>query len=188
MAREPPQLLQSVLVAQTEVNGGRVLLYSFAYPVGGSASYASIVVSDPEDMTNSKSGSKNKFEGWCAVNIPEEFSSILFRLPSGDTTVLHTDYVWIHQSGLMIYGPNKSSRHWLEVFLRNRIPNRAALEIDVYNGFMLNTFHQEWERTFTTRDFFNLGVDCPPGEAFPHASSSSFTLGAQQNHPRKGLG
>ena len=177
MDPEPPQLLQSVLVAQTEGEWWQCSDVFFCLPGRRilPAMQASLSAIQRTCLPAKAAAARYKFDGWCAVNIPEEFSTIPFRLPSGDGTFLHTEYVWIHQSGLMIYGPNKAARHWLEVFLRSKLPSRAAIELDVHNGFMLNTYLQEWGRTFTTRDFETVEWVDPPGETFPYPSSSSIS-------------
>ena len=85
---ERPAQLQSELIASVPADGGSVLLFTFAYAVGASTSYMSVVtVTDSDQQSSGKSGTF-KFEDWCFVDFPEEFERIKFDLPTGSEPLL----------------------------------------------------------------------------------------------------
>ena len=64
MSAGRPEHFQSELIATVPANGGSVLLFTFAYPVGALTSYMSLVtVTDPDQQSSGKSG-KFRFDDW----------------------------------------------------------------------------------------------------------------------------
>ena len=160
---ERPALFQSKLVASVPAEGGRVLLFTFAYAVGASTSYMSVVtVTDSDQQSSGKSG-KFKFEDWCFVDFPEEFERIKFDLPTGSEPLLYRETVMIHSCGLLLCGQNKYVRHWLDVYLRDKVPQRTAVELNSGQNFLLHMHVSQWSRSFRiTKDNLFEWVEPPP--------------------------
>ena len=95
---ERPEHFQSKLIANVPADGGSVLLFTFAYAVGASTSYMSLVtVTDPDQQSSGKSG-KFRFDDWYFAAFPEEFESIKFEMPTGPESLLFRETVMIHRS------------------------------------------------------------------------------------------
>lgn len=148
MAMEPPAEWQTKLVASLPSAQGPVLIFTFAYPVGSCTSYMSIAtVSDPRTQNSGRSG-KFRFDDWCFVNFPPDFERIQFDLPDGTYSLFYPETVMIHISGLLIAGENRFVRHWLDVFLRERLPQRAAVAFGQGEAFLLHLHVGQLNRTF----------------------------------------
>ena len=159
---ERPALFQSKLVASVPAEGGRVLLFTFAYAVGASTSYMSVVtVTDSDQQSSGKSG-KFKFDDWCFVDFPEEFERIQFDMPTGSEPLLYRETVMIHSCGLLLCGQNRYVRHWLDVFLRDKVPQRTAVELNYGQDFLLHMHVSQWSRSFMiTKDNLFEWVEPP---------------------------
>ena len=190
---ERPALFQSKLVASVPAEGGRVMLFTFAYAVGASTSYMSVVtVTDPDQQSSGKSG-KFKFDNWCLVDLPEEFERIQFDMPTGSEPLLYRETVMIHSCGLLLCGQNKYVRHWLDVFLRDRVPQRTAVELNYGQDFLLHMHVSQWSRSFKiTKDSLFEWVEPPqpsrrpppPPSAREETMPSSSQLPTETEVPR----
>ena len=69
---------------------------------------------------------------------PEEFESIKFDMPTGPEPLLFRETVMIHPSGLLLCGQNKFVRHWLDVFLRDKLPPRVVVNLTHDQEFLLH--------------------------------------------------
>ena len=133
-------VIKSKLIASVPADGGSVLLLTFAYAVGASTSYMSLVtVTDPDQQSSGKSG-KFRFDDWYFAAFPEEFESIKFDMPTGPESLLFRETVMIHPSGLLLCGQNKFVRHWLDVFLRDKLPPRVVVNLTHDQEFLLGPF------------------------------------------------
>ena len=141
----------SELIATVPAIGGSVLLFTFAYPVGALTSYMSLVtVTDPEQQSSGKSG-KFRFDDWYFAAFPAEYERIKFYMPTGPECLLFPDTVMIHPSGLLLCGQNKYVRHWLDVFLRDKLPPRVVVNLTHDQEFLLHMHVSQWNRTFIVK-------------------------------------
>ena len=142
---------QSELIATVPANGGSVLLFTFAYPVGALTSYMSLVtVTDPDQQSSGKSG-KFRFDDWYFAAFPVEFECIKFNMPTGPESLLFQETVMIHPSGLLLCGQNKFVRHWLDVFLRDKLPPRVVVNLTHDQEFLLHMHVSQWNRSFMVK-------------------------------------
>ena len=118
-----------------------------------------VTVTDSDQQSSGKSG-KFKFDDWCFVDFPEEFERIQFDMPTGSELLRET--VMIHCCGLLC-GQNKYVRHWLDVFLRDKVPQRTAVELNYGQDFLLLHMHvSQWSRSFMiTKDNLFEWVEPP---------------------------
>ena len=128
-----------------------MLLFTFAYAVGALTSYMSLVtVTDPDQQSSGKSG-KFRFDDWYFAAFPEEFECIKFNMPTGPESLLFRETVMIHPSGLLLCGQNKFVRHWLDVFLRDKLPPRVVVNLTHDQEFLLHMHVSQWNRSFTVK-------------------------------------
>ena len=140
--------LHSKLIASVPADGGSVLLFTFAYAVGASTSYMSLVtVTDPDQQSSGNSG-KFRFDDWYFAAFPEEFESIKFDMPTWPEPLLFGESIMIHPSGLLLCGQNKFVRHWLDVFLRDKLPPRVVVNLTHNQEFLLHMHVSQWNRSF----------------------------------------
>ena len=136
------------------------MLFTFACAVGASTSYMS-VVTVTDQQSSGKSG-RFKFDDWCFVDFPEEFERIQFDMPTGSEPILYRETVMIHSCGLLLCGQNKYVRHWLDVFLRDKVPQRTAVELNYGQDFLLHMHVSQWSRSFMiTKDNLFEWVEPP---------------------------
>ena len=172
MSVERPEHFQSKLIANVPADGGSVLLFTFAYAVGASTSYMSLVtVTDPDQQSSGKSG-KFRYDDWYFAAFPEEFEHIQFEMPTGPESLLFRETVMIHPSGLLLCGQNKYVRHWLDVFLRDKLPPRVVVNLTHDQEFLLHMHVSQWNRSFTVKQNQFDWVEPPqPSSRSPFPSS-----------------
>ena len=69
-------------------------------------------------------------------------------MPTGSEALLYRETVMIHSSGLLLCGKNRYVRHWLDVFLRDKVPQRPAVELHYDQNFLLHMHVSQWSRSF----------------------------------------
>ena len=109
-----------------------------------------VTVTDPEQQSSGKSG-KFRFDDWYFAAFPAEYERIKFYMPTGPESLLFPDTVMIHPSGLLLCGQNKYVRHWLDVFLRDKLPPRVVVNLTHDQEFLLHMHVSQWNRTFTVK-------------------------------------
>ena len=148
MSAGRPEPFHSELIATVPAIGGSVLLFTFAYPVGALTSYMSLVtVTDPDQQSSGKSG-KFRFDDWYFAAFPAEYECIKFNMPTGPESLLFPETVMIHPSGFLLCGQNKYVRHWLDVFLRDKLPPRVVVNLTHDQEFLLHMHVSQWNRSF----------------------------------------
>ena len=149
MSAGRPEPFHSELIATVPAIGGSVLLFTFANPVGALTSYMSLVtVTDPDQQSSGKSG-KFGFDDWYFAAFPVEYECIKFNMPTGPESLLFQETVMIHPSGLLLCGQNKFVRHWLDVFLRDKLPPRVVVNLTHDQEFLLHM--SQWNRSFMVK-------------------------------------
>lgn len=175
----------SELVASLPADGGQVLLFTFAYPFGSEVGYASLVTVTAPDLQCSGRSGKIKFDDWCFVGFPSDWEAIPFEMPNGCANLLYPETVMVHACGLMLCGPNRFVRHWLDVFLRERLPPHTCLGLDYTQLFLVHLQALPYGRTFVaTHDGLLQWRDEPyrPGRPAPlQAKHASRVWGAQSS-------
>ena len=103
-----------------------------------------------QQQNSGKSG-KFRFDDWYFAAFPAEYECIKFYMPTGPESLLFPDTVMIHPSGLLLCGQNKYVRHWLDVFLRHKLPPRVVVNPTHDQEFLLHMHVSQWNRTFTVK-------------------------------------
>ena len=125
-----------------------------------------VAVTDSDQQSSGKSG-KFKFDD-CALWTSEEFERIQFDVPTRSEPLLYRETVMIHSCGLLLCGQNRYVRHWLDVFLRDKVPQRTAVELNYGQDLMLHMHVSQWSRSFMiTKDNLFEWVE-PPDRAAGH--------------------
>ena len=100
-------------------------------------------------------------------------ADILFDMPDGPQPLLYEETVMIHTCGLLLCGHNKYVRHWLDVFLRDKLPMRSAVALNYDQEFLLHMHASGWSRTFQLTDANQLDWRDPSSSRRASVSQSS---------------
>ena len=93
---------------------------------------------------------------YAVISLPSQFCTYATRQQLLSNHAAHPS------SGLLLCGQNKYVRHWLDVFLRDKLPPRVVVNLTHDQEFLLHMHVSQWNRSFTVKQNQFEWVEPPP--------------------------